>query len=230
MPCMNTKIKCEIWDDDLLSDQRVGTWYINFKQIQNKSWGPRWVNLYGPQLTAEGDVADMMTKFGDKGSTYRGRVLYSVTTHDEENPKCYTKDLKFSFPSNPSPSVSERAYRLKIALYEGIELPDFENFCIQVEVGPFTHTDSRRMKSTVVKNDNSRATWNEYLDIMFFAPEVFEDIYDIIIYLAWDDKNGSKACFKRIKAIDLLDVKGKKWEIEKYLLEEDKSMDRLDDE
>ena len=39
-----------------------------------------------------------MTKFGDKGSTYRGRLLYGVTTHDEDNPKSGTKDLKFSFP------------------------------------------------------------------------------------------------------------------------------------
>lgn len=45
------------------------------------------------------------------------------------------------------------------------------------------------------------------------APETIEDIYDIIIYLALDDKPGSKICFKRIKASDLLDINGKKWEI-----------------
>jgi hypothetical protein len=66
--------------------------------------------LYGPQLTAEGEQADLMTAFGEKGSTYRGRFLYAVTTHNEENPKSGTKDLKFSFPSNPSPSVKEKGY------------------------------------------------------------------------------------------------------------------------
>lgn len=45
---MNSKIKIEIWDDDLASDKRVGTHYINFKEIMNKSMGPRWANLYGP--------------------------------------------------------------------------------------------------------------------------------------------------------------------------------------
>lgn len=230
MPCMNNKIKCEIWDDDLLTDKRVGTWYVNFKQIQNKTWGPRWVNLYGPPLTAEGPVADMMTKFGDKGSAYRGRVLYSVTTHDDENPKCQTKDLKFNFPANPSPSIPEKTYRLKIALYEGVELPDFDSFSIHVEVGPFQDTLGRRMKSKVVPNDNSRAVWNEYLDILFTAPETHEDIYDVIIYLAADHNNSTRACFKRLKAKDLLDVNKKKWQIEKYLLEEDKALDKLDDE
>ncbi len=92
-----------------------------------------------------------MTKFGDKGSTYRGRLLYSINSHDEEAPKAFTKDLKFSFPSHPSPSVVEKAYRLKIALYEGVELPDFDTFCIHVGVGPY------EIKSKVVQNDNSRA-------------------------------------------------------------------------
>lgn len=40
--------------------------------------GPRWANLYGPQLIAEGEQADLMTNFGELGSTYRGRFLYSV--------------------------------------------------------------------------------------------------------------------------------------------------------
>lgn len=202
LPCMNNKIKVEVWDDNLAIDKRVGTFYLNFKQIMNKTIGPRWANLYGPQLTAEGEVADMMTQYGDKGSTYRGRILYSVTTHDQENPKSGTKDLKFSFPANPSPSVVEKGYRLKIALYEGVELPEFEQFCIHVAVGPYDV-----YRSTVVKNDNSRAVWNEYMpEIIFRAPEVFEDIYDVIIYLALDEKPGSRICFKRLKAADLLDV------------------------
>ena len=82
-----------------------------------------------------------------------------------------------------------------------------------------------------MKNENSRALWNEYVsDLIIRAPENVEDIYDVIIYLAYDNKPGSRVCFKRIKAAELLDTSGKKFEIESYLLEEDKSMDRLDDE
>ncbi len=68
------------------------------------------MNIYGPSLTAEGEQADLMTKFGDKGSFYRGRLLYSVASMNDDNPKSGTKDLKFSFPSNPSPNVRERSY------------------------------------------------------------------------------------------------------------------------
>ena len=47
---MNSKIKIEVWDDDLTKDERVGTFYVNFKQIMNSSVGPKWGNLYGPPL------------------------------------------------------------------------------------------------------------------------------------------------------------------------------------
>ena len=99
-----------------------------------------------------------MTKFGDKGSTYRGRFLYQVTTHDQEKPKSGTKDLKFTFPSHPSPNVKEKAYLLKVALYEGMELPDTaENYCIIVSCGPW------EVCSEMKENNNSRAVWNQYL-------------------------------------------------------------------
>jgi hypothetical protein len=71
-----------------------------------------------------------MTKFGEKGSHYRGRFLYSAITMEHENPKSGTNDLKFSFPSKPVPNPVEKSYRLKIALYEAIELPEIEEVCI----------------------------------------------------------------------------------------------------
>jgi len=211
MPCMNNKIKIEIWDDDVVFDKRVGTHYLNFKQIMNKSVPPRYVNLYGPPLVMneESDYADLMTKFGEKGSTYRGRFLYSVTTADDENPKSGTKDLTFKFPSHPSPSVREKAYLLKVALYEGVELPDVEEVCVIVTCGPY------EKKSKLVKNDNSRAAWFEYIDDMIIrAPENPEDIYDIIIYLSKSENDSrDRICFKRLKAADILDTAGKKFEI-----------------
>jgi len=164
-----------------------------------------------------------MTKHGQKGSTYRGRFLYQVTTHDEEKPKSGTKDLVFRFPQNPSPSVPERAYLLKIALYEGVELPEFDNLCIHVACGPFV------TKSKVVKNNNSRAVWNQYMpDLYVKGPDNIDDIYDVVVHLATSDNNNDRICFKRFKAKDLMGSKS--FEIERYLFEEDKSRDALDDE
>lgn len=71
---------------------------------------------------------------------------------------------------------------LKVALYEGIELPEFDEFSIHVTCGPY------ETKSKVVKNEHSRAIWNQYLpDLIIRAPENFEDIYDVFIYLVAGD-------------------------------------------
>lgn len=55
-------------------------------------------------------------------------------------------------------------------------------------------------------------------------------MYDVVIYLATSENESDRICFKRIKAKDLLDVNGRKFDIENFLLEEDKSIDPLDDE
>lgn len=167
----------------------------------NNDTGARWANLYGPPLHAEGEEADKMTKFGDKGSTYRGRFLYNMSSKNEEAPKSGTKDIKFIFPSRPSPNPKERSYTLKIVLYEGIELPDRDEFCIHVACGPY------EMKSKVVKNDNSRAVWNAPLpDLVIKAPDIVEDIFDVIIYLSTSINVSDRICFIRLKAQDLLDI------------------------
>jgi hypothetical protein len=59
-----------------------------------------------------------------------------------------------------------------------------------------------------------------------------EDIPDVFLYLAKSDNATDRICFKRIKAIDLLDVgeKQPKFDIKNYLFEEDKAYDALDDE
>ena len=138
VPSMNNKIKLEVWDDDVLSDERVGTHYINFKQVMNKAEAPRWANLYGPQLFVEGDAADAMTKYSDKGACYRGRVLYSITTEDADKPLSGKKDVKFSFPSHPPPNPKENKYLIKVALYEGTMMPErYEKLSVHVACGPY---------------------------------------------------------------------------------------------
>jgi hypothetical protein len=67
-------------------------------------------------------------------------------------------------------------------------------------------------------------------DLIIRAPETVEDIYDIIIYLCSSNSIADRVCFKRIKATQLLDINKSTFEIQNFLLEEDKSLDMLDDE
>jgi len=68
---------------------------------------------------------------------------------------------------------------LKIALYEGVELPDREEYSIHICCGPY------EVKSKLVKCENSRAVFNEYLtDLIIRSSANEDDIYDVIIYLS----------------------------------------------
>jgi hypothetical protein len=69
-----------------------------------------------------------MTLQGEKGSTYRGRLLYSIETMDAENPKTLTNDIKVDILSSSGPNIPVKSYRLVVALYEGIDLPELQNY------------------------------------------------------------------------------------------------------
>ena len=90
---MNNKIKIGIWDGDLVNDERAGTFYVMFKEISKNPLPPTWVNLYGPPRALENDYADLMSLYGEKGSHYVGRVLYEISSHNEELPKTEVIDL-----------------------------------------------------------------------------------------------------------------------------------------
>ncbi len=76
---MNELIKVEIWNDNVFADQRIGTHYFKFSEIKDKVGPVRWINFYGPHtLNSENDYSALMTLEGEKGSTYRGRLLCSI--------------------------------------------------------------------------------------------------------------------------------------------------------
>lgn len=90
--------------DDISSDDLVGQIKINLADIQYKRHVPRWANLYGAPTIAKGKDADLMNFYGSSlGSHYRGRILYSCTSYNKEDPKTICKSLQFSFPNNPVP-------------------------------------------------------------------------------------------------------------------------------
>lgn len=130
--------------------------------------------------------------------------------------------------TNPSPNVKVKSYLLKVALYEGVELPTlkkYTEFQIVASCGPY------EVASKMVKCKDARAIWNEYLELNIRAPDVQDDIPDVILYLQGDSSDAlSRVSFKRIKAATLLDCNGKAFDIQNYILEEDKSIDALDDE
>lgn len=89
-------------------------------------------------MSGSGEWAQMMLEYGyELGSHYRGRLLYSVESHDEPNPKSSVESLKFEFPKNPEPVAEEKAYILRLAIYQAVMLPQRDRAIFQFQFGPY---------------------------------------------------------------------------------------------
>ena len=128
-----------IHNQSLGTNELVGTWKINFKDFQDDQLAARWVNIYGPSLFAKSShQKEMMTLFGyDIGSHYRGRLLYSIGSYDQEGAKSSVTNLKFSFPENPEPTSQQKTYLLRIDVLEATELPQRKNAIFHFQIGPY---------------------------------------------------------------------------------------------
>lgn len=65
-----------------MNDDLVGVGRISFRDIKEKERKMRWLNIYGPPMSAKkGEMHDLMTLYGDQlGSHYRGRIMYGATS------------------------------------------------------------------------------------------------------------------------------------------------------
>lgn len=72
----------------------IAAFKVDFKSFQDQILDPKWVNLYGPPPKAKGEIAEKMVMYGyDIGTCYRGRVLYSISSYNQDHPKNQTSDI-----------------------------------------------------------------------------------------------------------------------------------------
>jgi hypothetical protein len=83
---MNKQVKIEIWNDNTIKDDLVGTCFIEISNDDTKnSFGPKYINIYGPPLEPKDkDQYDHMCMRGEHGSCYRGRLLCSFEIKREK--------------------------------------------------------------------------------------------------------------------------------------------------
>ncbi|CAI2384461.1 unnamed protein product [Moneuplotes crassus] len=228
LPCMNSKIRCEVWDADWGRDERTGTFIATFptNDKDRKPTESMWVNMYGPPFGVMGDKADYMTKYSNAGTHYTGRVLYSLEYEARKDPKKSVEDIEFEIPDNPPPNPPERVYILRVDLFNGFELPEsIRKASIHITCGPY------KASSPVVKVKECCATWNHvFADMKITAPVEISQIYDVIIYLSTSKKEKDRICFLRIPAKDALYSLNPNLGIQKFTLVEDISKDAIGDE
>eukprot|EP01034_Spumella_vulgaris_P027083 gene27083-33756_t len=220
----------------------------------------RWYNMYGcPEFKQEKALANIKKGFvnaakkaknlvgadidwgeyynnvPDKASTFKGRCLmkFRIETkrpdkYDKAEVKPFKRKIK---PLLKSMQPSTHAYVLQALVVCGTELPSFghlvnQKLSIRITCGVHGITT----KPAAFAGGQCR--WNDLMRTdKIFLPSELDQIPDIFIYLVREDNK--PVCFTRIKAV--LNVKEKtflgfdqpaKW----FLLQEDKSIDALDND
>ncbi|KAL4431869.1 hypothetical protein ABPG74_012681 [Tetrahymena malaccensis] len=202
LPCQSKQITIQVYDKDIGSDDDlVGQLKINLADIMYKKHLPKWGNLYGSPVTAQGKDADLMNFYGQTmGSHYRGRLLYSCSSYNKKDPRTSTKQLQFSFPHNPIPQTKMRSYYLWIDILEGNEIPDKQgDMIVHANIGPYL------LYSQAKININGQVNWFESLEerkVIF--PEDVEQIPDLIFYVTDQNSEDRRMSFNRIKASKIL--------------------------
>jgi hypothetical protein len=92
---MSGRIVMRIMDKDLVKDEVVGSLLFNLKDCIGSLNGKFfWKNIYGAPVGKSGENTDMMNSSPESASTWKGRLLMSVTAEKTEKPLCAMKPLK----------------------------------------------------------------------------------------------------------------------------------------
>jgi hypothetical protein len=80
LPCMNRKIRWEVWDSDVGRDERSGTFIVQFptKEEDMVKTEPKWANMYGPPFGMFNRKADYMSKFSEAGKVFHLKFRNSL--------------------------------------------------------------------------------------------------------------------------------------------------------
>merc|ERR1712150_250931 len=80
-PTMSSTIVVSIWDHDIGSDERIGTFTLNYEEIaeNRNAFKGRWYNIYGAPKHKQKGIADKMNCGYVEGTYFRGRVLLAAS-------------------------------------------------------------------------------------------------------------------------------------------------------
>ncbi|KAH9070578.1 hypothetical protein Ae201684P_002935 [Aphanomyces euteiches] len=179
MPTMSRRITISVRDRDFgRSSEVVGTHSYDFRavpQVNQDMNDPsnhvylrevplRYINLYGPPLkNVDAKAGEVLKKYPDHASTYRGRVLLSLAhiTHPSKDcgDKFFLQEVEDEDWESLKPPTTR--YVLRVALFAGQDLPHVRaktglaaRLFVVVSIGPF------EMRFEAQPNKQGFIAWN----------------------------------------------------------------------
>eukprot|EP00753_Platysulcus_tardus_P013875 PLAT3886.1.p1 GENE.PLAT3886.1~~PLAT3886.1.p1 ORF type:complete len:1326 (-),score=569.73 PLAT3886.1:111-4088(-) len=127
-PCFSNNIDLELWNwNRAQPDQLLASTTVKFSDLLSETFGPVWVNLYGPDPT-RGMLSSLVGDGDEEYTHFVGRVMVSMTTELADIP---VKD------ENRTPAVAEprpQEWVLRMDLLAGSEIPAGVMGSVQVEL------------------------------------------------------------------------------------------------
>lgn len=185
-PVMSGKVLFSIYDWDAAgTDDRIKTSMFNYRQIKEKGFSTRWVNLYGAPIGKQrGKIARKMNRGYMDGTCFRGRVLMNMTIEDKPEPKKEVIECSGAFDARPK----DERYTLRMDLYEGSEIADKGELQVELSCGSFS------WRSGAAKSVDGRAKWYQEMKDgtgewpAFSYPQDLDQVPNVFIYLCQKEK------------------------------------------
>ena len=205
-PTTSEKILFKLYDEDIGSNDLVGSFEVNVYDVINGLYiRPRYINIYGgPQITS-GKFTDIMNENAEIGSSWKGRVLISLSSNYTNEPKMGKDPLIIS--SHITKGLEKKnLWVLDFELMDAMFLP--------IEKGKvtfaFCYEDSMITTPLRTVNKGNILGWNLKRKQPFYhLSNRADELSDVFIYLCNGENEGikSRVCFQRIPATELLDNK-----------------------
>lgn len=192
MPIIGGRIVFKIYDEDVVSDEIIGSIFVDIKDIipsvEDQTPGRfmnkfDWKNIYGAPTGVSGKMTDAMNKNPEIASLWKGRILMRCTCEETEKPLLLVKKIHQEDIDLAKPCLLNRSYAASIFIAGGIGLPfDNTDFEVGVRVADKEWmTGLPKVKKAKYNRYNALLTENErefrmpYLSI--------QDIGTVFIYL-----------------------------------------------
>ena len=218
-PTMTNRIELTLWDyDRLASNDRVGTIYLKFNQIEKHGRSPMWMPVYGaPDGVDFGNVKNHMNRYPESASNFRGRLLISGrVVSDREVIKDEKEEVKIkaATPLPPRLFPPMRRLVLRALVVAGSEIPRFRKHIgvstglMSSDVGIEIAMGQYSIFSRRCKNFKGVVHWGSLEQIQVQVPVEAAYMPDTFVYLFRGDHTKGKhvrVSYARFKTAALIE-------------------------
>lgn len=129
----------DLWDEDKVNDEMVGSMLFNAKEIVGTLNGRFfWKNVYGAPPDVSGENTRLMNNNPDMASCWKGRILMQCVAEKCDKPEIKCADLSEEVKKSALPHMENHEYEILLEVGLGISLPSDKKYTVKVKIADFS--------------------------------------------------------------------------------------------